>query len=148
MDFGFLGARSMDLQGEWVMRCAVSDDDLYVHFVGNGMHAWMEWKSPSMHDRNTGGTHGQVCMGHVGSNERPMECTVKEDHEQGKRALRNVYVWWLSMQPVAVAYVGGALTWLMSSEQQLLRPCLLHPEIQKVFKILRHIESCGICMKH
>jgi len=28
------------------------------------------------------------------------------------------------------------------------RPCLVHPEIQKVFKISRHIESCGRCMKH
>ena len=26
--------------------------------------------------------------------------------------------------------------------------CLVHPEIQKVFKILCHIESYGICMKH
>ena len=30
----------------------------------------------------------------------------------------------------------------------LLRPCSVHPEIQKVFKILYHIESCGTCMKH
>ena len=28
------------------------------------------------------------------------------------------------------------------------RPCLVHPENQKVFKISRHIESYGICMKH
>jgi len=27
-------------------------------------------------------------------------------------------------------------------------PCLVHPEIQKLFKILRHIESCDICMKY
>jgi len=26
--------------------------------------------------------------------------------------------------------------------------CLVHPEIQKDFKIFRHIESCGTCMKH
>jgi hypothetical protein len=29
-----------------------------------------------------------------------------------------------------------------------LRPCLVHPENQKVFKIPRHIESCGTCMKY
>ena len=29
-----------------------------------------------------------------------------------------------------------------------LGPCLVHSEIQKLFKILRHIKSCGICMKH
>jgi len=29
-----------------------------------------------------------------------------------------------------------------------LRPCLVHSENQKVFKISRHIESCGTCMKH
>ena len=28
------------------------------------------------------------------------------------------------------------------------RPCLVHPEIQKVFKIPCHIESCGTCMNH
>ena len=28
------------------------------------------------------------------------------------------------------------------------RPCLVHPENQKVFKISRHIESCNTCMKH
>jgi len=28
-----------------------------------------------------------------------------------------------------------------------LRPCLVHPKNQKVYKISRHIESCGICMK-
>jgi len=27
-------------------------------------------------------------------------------------------------------------------------PCLVHSENQKIFKILRHIESCGTCMKH
>ena len=27
-------------------------------------------------------------------------------------------------------------------------PCLVHPENQKVFKISRHIESCGTCMEH
>ena len=32
--------------------------------------------------------------------------------------------------------------------QDTLRPCLVHPENQKVFKILRHIESCVTCMKH
>ena len=30
----------------------------------------------------------------------------------------------------------------------ILRPCLVHPKIQKVFKIPRHIKSCGTCMKH
>jgi len=29
-----------------------------------------------------------------------------------------------------------------------LRPCLVPTKIQKVFKISRHIESCGTCMKH
>jgi len=29
-----------------------------------------------------------------------------------------------------------------------VRPCLVHPKKQKVFKIHRHIESCGTCMKH
>ena len=29
-----------------------------------------------------------------------------------------------------------------------LRPCLVHPKRQKVFKIPRHIESCGTYMKH
>jgi len=29
-----------------------------------------------------------------------------------------------------------------------VRPCLVHPENQKVFKILRHIVSFGTCMKH
>ena len=29
-----------------------------------------------------------------------------------------------------------------------LRPCLVPTKIQKLFKILRHIESCGTCMKH
>jgi len=29
-----------------------------------------------------------------------------------------------------------------------LRPCLVHPKKQKVFKIPRHIESCGTRMKH
>jgi len=28
------------------------------------------------------------------------------------------------------------------------RPCLVQPENQKVFKILRHIESCDTCIKH
>jgi len=31
---------------------------------------------------------------------------------------------------------------------QIPRPCLVQPEIQKVFKIPRHIESCGTCMNH
>ena len=26
--------------------------------------------------------------------------------------------------------------------------CLVHPKNQKLFKILRHIESCGTCMEH
>jgi len=30
----------------------------------------------------------------------------------------------------------------------LVWPCLVHPEIQNVFKIPCHIESCGTCMKH
>ena len=29
-----------------------------------------------------------------------------------------------------------------------LRTCLVHSENQKVFKVLRHIESCGTCMKY
>ena len=29
-----------------------------------------------------------------------------------------------------------------------LRPYLVHPKIQKLFKISRHIESYGTCMKH
>jgi len=29
-----------------------------------------------------------------------------------------------------------------------LRPCLVHTKNQKLFKISRHIESCGTCMKH
>ena len=29
-----------------------------------------------------------------------------------------------------------------------LNKALVHPEIQKVFKIPRHIESCGKCMEH
>jgi len=29
-----------------------------------------------------------------------------------------------------------------------LRPCLVHPKNQKVFKILRHIESFNKCIKH
>jgi hypothetical protein len=29
-----------------------------------------------------------------------------------------------------------------------LRPCLVYSEIQKVFKIFRHIESFGTYMKH
>ena len=29
-----------------------------------------------------------------------------------------------------------------------IRPCLVHPKIQKLFKISHHIESCGICMEH
>jgi len=33
-------------------------------------------------------------------------------------------------------------------EKNKLGPCLVHPEIQKVFKIFRHIESCDTCMKH
>jgi hypothetical protein len=33
-------------------------------------------------------------------------------------------------------------------ERKKERPCLVHSENQKIFKILRHIESCGICMKH
>ena len=32
--------------------------------------------------------------------------------------------------------------------QDQLGPCLVHPENQKVFKILCHIESCGTCMKY
>ena len=28
------------------------------------------------------------------------------------------------------------------------RPCLVHPKNQKLFKIFRHIESCGTYMKH
>jgi len=35
-----------------------------------------------------------------------------------------------------------------SNQARILRPCLVHPKIQKVFKIPCHIESCGICMKH
>ena len=27
-------------------------------------------------------------------------------------------------------------------------PCLVHPEIQKIFKIFCHIEFCGTCIKH
>jgi hypothetical protein len=30
----------------------------------------------------------------------------------------------------------------------VLKPCLVYPKNLKVFKILRHIESCGTCMKH
>ena len=30
----------------------------------------------------------------------------------------------------------------------ILRPCLVHPENQKIFKIPHHIESCSTCMKH
>jgi len=34
--------------------------------------------------------------------------------------------------------------------RQKLRPCLVHSENQKVFKIPRYIESCGTgtCMEH
>ena len=35
-----------------------------------------------------------------------------------------------------------------STTKHTLGPCLVHPENQKVFKISRHIESCGTCMKH
>ena len=31
---------------------------------------------------------------------------------------------------------------------RLSPPCLVHPEIQKLFKIFRHIVSCGTYMKH
>ena len=30
----------------------------------------------------------------------------------------------------------------------LVRPCLIHPEILKLFNISRHIKSCGTCIKH
>jgi len=43
----------------------------------------------------------------------------------------------------------GKVRWQSVSDALIrLRPCLVHPENQKVFKILRHIESCGTCMKH
>ena len=42
--------------------------------------------------------------------------------------------------------------WVFGASKQgvclIDRPCLVHPENQKVFKISRHIESCGTCMKH
>jgi len=34
------------------------------------------------------------------------------------------------------------------ADNRRARPCLVHSENQKVFKILRHIKSCGTCMKH
>ena len=40
---------------------------------------------------------------------------------------------------------NGELSQVVNNET---RPCLVHPENQKVFKILRHIESYNACMKH
>ena len=33
-------------------------------------------------------------------------------------------------------------------EEIQVGPCLVHPKNQKIFKILRHIESYSTCMKH
>ena len=43
--------------------------------------------------------------------------------------------------------VGGGKA-RASRDRRILRPCLVELEIQKVFKIFRHIESCGTCIKH
>jgi hypothetical protein len=40
--------------------------------------------------------------------------------------------------------------WLsgLGKDSPRIGPCLVHPENQKIFKISRHFESCGTCMKH
>jgi hypothetical protein len=49
---------------------------------------------------------------------------------------------------------AGPLSFELATSQQrhlepnIHRPCLIHPKNQKVFKILCHIESFNICMKH
>jgi len=35
-----------------------------------------------------------------------------------------------------------------SDDDTVVRLCLVDPKNLKLFKILRHIESCGTCMKH
>jgi len=40
------------------------------------------------------------------------------------------------------------LSKVMKNSRCIFRSCLVYPKIQKLLKILRHIESCGTCMKH
>jgi len=54
-----------------------------------------------------------------------------------------------SIQPLKQAYVpGGNQVSARKFTAGLARSCLVHSEIQKVFKISSHIESCGTYMKH
>jgi hypothetical protein len=48
---------------------------------------------------------------------------------------------------MAVVARFAASEWIVDLVDKL-RPCLVHPENQKVFKFLRHIESCDTCMKY
>jgi hypothetical protein len=52
------------------------------------------------------------------------------------------------LEPFCVSW--NLFLWLVFVliSHDFLGPRLVHLEIQKVFKISRHIESCGILMKH
>ena len=52
------------------------------------------------------------------------------------------------MQRSVIGHVLEEIVGHVLKEIVELRPCLVHLEIQKLFKISRHIKSCGTCMKH
>jgi len=62
--------------------------------------------------------------------------------------IRKLMTMLLLMLEFSLNLTACPLTSLIITLAMLSGPCLVHPEIQKVFKIPRHIESCGTCMKH
>ena len=58
------------------------------------------------------------------------------------------FPWLTTNYIIKLARFGLCFFFMQIFKPHIARPCLVHLEIQKVFKIPGHIESYGTCMKH